>query len=155
MLTEEGVADMKENFTALIGSQLPLPTEEQRTRAAEQLEQFYFGDEGFSTEDMQAVVDISLACELRRLLSDVYFIQQADSFARAVANFSNIPVYFYYFSYNGTGYIEYGMMHAGETSYLFPKGILGPDTDTNSNDGKVASQLTTLWTNYPKYGYVL
>ncbi|XP_047122184.1 uncharacterized protein LOC124805662 [Schistocerca piceifrons] len=149
MLTAEGVADMKENFTALIGSQLPLPTEEQRTRAAEQLEQLYFGDEGFSTEDMQAVVDMP------GLLSDVYFIQPADSFARAVANFSNIPVYFYYFSYNGTGYIEYGMMHAGETSYLFPKGILGPDTDPNSNDGKVASQLTTLWTNFRKYWYVL
>ncbi|XP_049938802.1 cholinesterase 1-like [Schistocerca serialis cubense] len=143
ILTEEGIADMKENFTALIGSQLPLPTEEQRTRAAEQLEQFYFGDEGFSTEDMQAVVD---------LFSDVYFIQPADSFARAVANSSNIPVHFYYFSYNGTGSIEYGMMHAGETAYLFPNGVLGPDTDPNSNDGKVASQLTTLWTNFPKYG---
>ncbi|XP_047004792.1 acetylcholinesterase-like [Schistocerca americana] len=61
LLTEVGIADMKENFTALVGSQLPLPTEEQRTRAAQQLEQFYFGDDGFSTDDMQAVVDVSIS----------------------------------------------------------------------------------------------
>ncbi|XP_049938803.1 cholinesterase 1-like, partial [Schistocerca serialis cubense] len=139
LLTEAGEADMKENFTMLIGSQLPLPTEEQRTRAAEQLQQFYFGDEGFSMDQMQAVVD---------LLSDMYFIHPADSFARAVANSSSIPVYFYYFDYNGTGSTNYGMVHAGETIYLFAQS----DADPNSNDGKVSNQLTTLWTNLPKYG---
>ncbi|XP_049765629.1 juvenile hormone esterase-like [Schistocerca cancellata] len=139
LLTEAGEADMKENFTALIGSQLPLPTEEQRTRAAEQLERFYFGDEGFSMDQMQAVID---------LLSDMYFIHPADSFARAVANSSSIPVHFYYFDYNGTGSTDYGMVHAGEIIYLFAQS----DADPNSNDGKVSNQLTTLWTNLPKYG---
>ncbi|XP_049938705.1 carboxylesterase 5A-like [Schistocerca serialis cubense] len=134
---------MMENFTAMIGPQLPLPTEEQRTRAAEQLEQFYFGDEGFSMEQMQSVID---------LFSDVYFINAADSFARAVVNSSTIPVFFYYFDYNGTGSTEYGMQHGGEGSYLFPSVLLGPDTDPNSNDGKVADQLTRLWTNFAKYG---
>ncbi|XP_049766361.1 acetylcholinesterase-like [Schistocerca cancellata] len=143
LLTEAGVADMKENFTAMIAPQLPLPTGEQRTRAAEQLEQFYFGDEGFSMEQMQSVID---------LFSDVYFINAADSFARAVVNASTIPVFFYYFDYNGTGSTEYGMQHGGEGSYLFPSVLLGPDTDPNSNDGKVADQLTSLWTNFAKYG---
>ncbi|XP_049938804.1 carboxylesterase 5A-like [Schistocerca serialis cubense] len=64
LLTEAGQTDMKENFTALIGSQLPLPTEEQRTRAAEQLEKFYFGDEGFSMDQMQAVVDVIITHSL-------------------------------------------------------------------------------------------
>ncbi|XP_047122185.1 esterase FE4-like [Schistocerca piceifrons] len=99
-LTEAKIADLKENFTMLIGSQLPLPTEEQRTRAAEQLQQFYFGDEGFSTDDMQAVID---------LFSDLYFIQSADSFARTVANSNSLPVHFYFFEYNGTGSTDYGM----------------------------------------------
>ncbi|XP_049790826.1 juvenile hormone esterase-like [Schistocerca nitens] len=141
-LTEAKIADLKENFTMLIGSQLPLPTEEQRTRAAEQLEQFYFGDEGFSTDDMQAVID---------LFSDLYFIQSADSFARTVANSNSLPVHFYFFEYNGTGSTDYGMKHAGETPYLFPSNSSGPDTDPNSNDGQVADLLTTLWTNFPKY----
>ncbi|XP_049837320.1 cholinesterase 1-like [Schistocerca gregaria] len=143
LLTEAGVADMKENFTAMIAPQLPLPTEEQRIRAAEQLEHFYFGDEGFSMEQMQSVID---------LFSDVYFINAADSFARAVVNSTAIPVFFYYFDYNGTGSTEYGMQHGGEGSYLFPSVLLGPDTDPNSNDGKVADQLTRLWTNFAKYG---
>ncbi|XP_047122180.1 venom carboxylesterase-6-like [Schistocerca piceifrons] len=143
LLTEAGEADMKENFTMLIGSQLPLPTEEQRTRAAEQLEKFYFGDEGFSMDQMQAVVD---------LLSDLFFIYPADSFARAVANSSSVPVHFYYFDYNGTGSSDYGMIHAGETTFLFAGGLFKPDTDPNSDDGKVSNQLTTLWTNLPKYG---
>ncbi|XP_049765750.1 cholinesterase 1-like [Schistocerca cancellata] len=142
LLTEAGIADMKENFTALVGSQLPLPTEEQRTRAAEQLEQFYFGDEGFSTDDMQAVVD---------LFSDLYFIQPANSFARAVVDSSSIPVHFYYFDYNGPGYTKYGMIHAGETTYLFSDGLFKPGTEPNSNDLKVSDQMTTLWTNLPKY----
>ncbi|XP_047003833.1 juvenile hormone esterase-like [Schistocerca americana] len=143
LLTQAGIADMKENFTALVGSQLPLPTEEQRTRAAEQLEQFYFGDEGFSMDQMQAVID---------LFSDLYFIQPADSFARAVANSSSLPIHFYYFGYNGTGSTDYGMVHAGEILYLFPTNSSGPITNPNSNDGKVANQLATLWTNFPKYG---
>ncbi|XP_049791588.1 juvenile hormone esterase-like isoform X3 [Schistocerca nitens] len=143
LLTQAGIADMKENFTALVGSQLPLPTEEQRTRAAEQLEQFYFGDEGFSMGQMQAVID---------LFSDLYFIHPADSFARAVANSSNLPIHFYYFGYNGTGSTDYGMVHAGELLYLFPSNSSGPITNPKSNDGKVASELATLWTNFPKYG---
>ncbi|XP_047004679.1 probable N-octanoylanthranilate hydrolase AqdA2 [Schistocerca americana] len=93
-VTEAKIADMKENFTMLIGSQLPLPTEEQRVRAAEQLQQFYFADEGFSTDDMQAVID--------------------------------------------------------GKQYLFGSNSSEPDTDPNSNDGKVADLLTTLWTNFPK-----
>ncbi|XP_047122183.1 esterase FE4-like [Schistocerca piceifrons] len=100
LVTEAKIADLKENFTVPIGSQLPLPTEEQRTRAAEQLQQFYFGDEGFSTDDMQAVID---------LFSDLYFIQSADSFARTVANSNSLPVHFYFFEYNGTGSTDYGM----------------------------------------------
>ncbi|XP_049792522.1 cholinesterase-like [Schistocerca nitens] len=98
LLTEAGIADMKENFTALVGSQLPLPTEEQRTRAAQHLEQFFFGDDGFSTDDMQAVID---------LFSDLYFIQPSNSFATAVVDSSSIPVHFYYFDYNGPGYTKY------------------------------------------------
>ncbi|XP_049765246.1 cholinesterase 1-like [Schistocerca cancellata] len=143
IMTEAGIADLKENFTALIGSQLPLPTEEQRTRAAQQLEQFYFGDEGFSTDDMQAVTD---------LFSDLYFMYPGDTFARAVVNTSSLPVYYYYFDYNGTGYTEYGMTHAGEGLYLFPGKSSQPDTDPNSDDGRVANLLATLWTNYGKYG---
>ncbi|XP_047004279.1 juvenile hormone esterase-like [Schistocerca americana] len=142
IMTEAGIADLMENFTALIGSQLPLPTEEQRTRAAEQLEQFYFGDEGFSTDDMQAVTD---------LFSDLYFMYPGDTFARAVVNTSSLPVHYYYFDYNGTGNTEYGMKHVGELLYLFPGNSPQPDTDPNSDDGRVANLLTTLWTNFGKY----
>ncbi|XP_049837472.1 uncharacterized protein LOC126282070 [Schistocerca gregaria] len=82
----------------------------------------------------------------------MFFIHPADSFARAVVNSSSVHVHFYYFDYNGTGSSDYGMIHAGETTFLFAGGLFKPDTDPNSDDGKVSNQLTTLWTNLSKYG---
>ncbi|XP_049792028.1 juvenile hormone esterase-like isoform X2 [Schistocerca nitens] len=134
-------ADVRENFTELVGSQLQLPTVEEQTDAAVKLENFYFGDEGFSIDNTQAVYD---------MVSDMYFIQPAEALARTVANTSDLPVYLYYFDYDGYGATQYGMGHAAEASYLFLQN--GPDKDPNSNDGKVTELLTTLWTNFAKYG---
>ncbi|XP_049838018.1 juvenile hormone esterase-like [Schistocerca gregaria] len=142
ILTDEAyAADMRENFTLLVGSQLPLPTVEEQTQAAVKVENFYFGEEGFSVDNTQAVYD---------MFSDMNFIQPTEEFARTVANTSDLPVYLYYFDYDGYGANEYGMSHAAESKYLFLS--FGPKMDPNSNDGKVIELLTTLWTNFAKYG---
>ncbi|XP_049792029.1 acetylcholinesterase-like [Schistocerca nitens] len=142
ILTDEAfAADMRENFTLLVGSQLPLPTVEEQTEAAVKVENFYFGEEGFSVNNTQAVYD---------MYSDMDFIQPAEELARIVANTSDLPVYLYYFDYDGYGATEYGMSHAAETQYMFLS--FGPDMDPNSNDGKVIELLTTLWTNFAKFG---
>nr|AJP62554.1 carboxylesterase [Oxya chinensis] len=132
-------ADVRENFTALVGSQLQLATEEEQTEAAVKVQNFYFGDAGFNVEDQQAVFDMT---------SDMYFIQPAEALARTVATTSDLPVYLYYFDYDGYGATETGMGHAQEASYLFLQD--GPDKDPNSNDGKVTELLTSLWTNFAK-----
>nr|AHJ81324.1 carboxylesterase [Locusta migratoria] len=138
---EDYAEDVRENFTELVGSQLQLP-EELQADAALELENFYFAGEGFSINDTQAVYD---------MVSDMYFIQPAEFLARTVANTSSdVPVYLYYFDYDGYGADEHGMGHAAEASYLFLQD--GPNKDPNSNDGKMIELLTTLWTNFAKYG---
>ncbi|XP_049792056.1 para-nitrobenzyl esterase-like [Schistocerca nitens] len=143
MQSESVAADLNENFTSLVGSLLPRPTREEQEAAAQQLEDFYFGDQGFSQQQPQAVYD---------MISDLYFIQDTQAFARVVANTSSFPLYYYYFDYDGYGSTEYGMAHAQETGYLFMRVMGGPNKDPNSNDGKILDLLTTLWTNFAKYG---
>nr|AJP62553.1 carboxylesterase [Oxya chinensis] len=142
MESESVAADLNENFTSLVGSLLPRPTREEQAAAAQQLEGFYFGDQGLSQEQPQAIYD---------LLSDLYFIQDTQAFARAVANTSSLPIYFYYFDYDGYGATEYGMAHAQESHYLFMQEEGGPNKDPESDDWKVLQLLITLWTNFAKY----
>ncbi|XP_047122258.1 venom carboxylesterase-6-like [Schistocerca piceifrons] len=61
MQTDEAYAADIESFTLLVGSQLPLPTVEQQTEAAVKVEDFYFGEEGFSVDNTQAVYDMHQA----------------------------------------------------------------------------------------------
>ncbi|XP_049792523.1 venom carboxylesterase-6-like [Schistocerca nitens] len=135
-------SEAAEIFMQSVVDQIPLPTEEERIEAAKRVEEFYFGAEGFRVNKSQAINDI---------YSDMLFIQPAYAFARSAVNTSSLPVYFYYFDYDGWGSTEYGMSHAMEIAYLFP-GTSGPDQDPASNDGKVIQQLTTLWTNFGIYG---
>ncbi|XP_049792057.1 venom carboxylesterase-6-like [Schistocerca nitens] len=135
-------ADLNENFTSLVGSLLPRPTREEQEMAAQRLEDFYFGDQGLSQQQPQAIYD---------MLSDLYFIQDTQAFARTVANTSTLPIYFYYFDYDGYGATEYGMAHAEETHYLFMQEDGGPNKDPESDDWKVLQLLATLWTNFAKY----
>ncbi|XP_049837325.1 juvenile hormone esterase-like [Schistocerca gregaria] len=136
------VSEVSETFVQSVAERLPLPTEEERIEAAKRVEEFYFGAEGFSVNKSQAISDV---------YSDIMFIQPAYAFARSAVNTRSLPVYFYYFDYDGWGSTEYGMIHVMEVAYLFPVAN-GPDKDPASNDGKVSQQLTTLWTNFGKYG---
>ncbi|XP_049938848.1 esterase B1-like [Schistocerca serialis cubense] len=101
-----------------------------------------------TNQDANTAVRRSACC--RQMYSDMGFIQPAEELARIVANTSDLPVYLYYFDYDGYGATEYGMSHAAETQYLFLS--FGPDMDPNSNDVKVIELLTTLWTNFAKFG---
>ncbi|XP_049792475.1 venom carboxylesterase-6-like [Schistocerca nitens] len=99
ILTDEAyAADMRENFTLLVGSQLPVPTVEEQIEAAVKVENFYFEEKGFSVDNTQAVYD---------MFSDMNFIQPTEEFAGTVANTSGLPVYLYYFDYDAYGANEY------------------------------------------------
>ncbi|XP_049800004.1 esterase B1-like [Schistocerca nitens] len=137
------VADVRENFTTLVGQHLHLPTEQQRAEAAAKLQDFYFKGKGFSLEDPQAVYD---------MISDIYYIEPCEAFVQALVKVSSAPVYYYHYDYDGWGYTEYGAPHCIEIYYLFNANYTGPSWDIKTKDGRTRQLLVKLWTNFAKSG---
>ncbi|XP_049947108.1 juvenile hormone esterase-like [Schistocerca serialis cubense] len=138
------VADVRENFTTLVGQHLRLPTKQQRAEAAAKLQDFYFKGKGFSLEDPQAVYD---------MISDIYYIEPCEAFVQALVKVSSAPVYYYHYDYDGWGYTEYGAPHCIEIYYLFNANYTGPSWDIKTKDGRTRQLVVKLWTNFAKFGY--
>lgn len=72
------------------------------------------------------------------------------------------PVYYYYFTYDGSVSFStifgdntksYGVSHADELQYLFPVGEqLFKTTPLSEEDHNMIDVITTLWSNFAKFG---
>ncbi|XP_047506666.1 bile salt-activated lipase-like isoform X1 [Pieris napi] len=72
-------------------------------------------------------------------------------------NHGSDKIYYYVFTYYGGRNLHQiinnlstgGAMHADEVGYIYPSTVLG---DTSSEDQLMVDRITTLWTNFAKYG---
>ncbi|XP_041969252.1 acetylcholinesterase-like [Aricia agestis] len=109
---------------------------------------FYIGDEEISDKVKSELIDF---------LSDVHFNYPAQ---RSIYKYikSGVPnVYHYIFSYDGgrnfvkknLNITDAGVCHADEIGYLFD---ISYDKDFTEEDQLIIDRITTLWTNFVKYG---
>ncbi|XP_063823886.1 juvenile hormone esterase-like [Ostrinia nubilalis] len=112
-------------------------------------QRFYLGDEEVSAEQVMDVIDFD---------SDIHFNHPT---YRSIAKYLDndaANIYFYMFSYVGNrNFVKRknninigGAAHADEIGYLFDISLY-EETPTD-DDQRVIDQMTTLWTNFAKYG---
>lgn len=112
---------------------------------------FYLADEGNNAEDRRPVIDMA---------SDFRFNHPA---IRSVKKFLDNGVgnmFLYVFSYTGgrnlrrigSNVVGGGAVHQDELGYLFDVSFMEKPMDPN--DELIVDRMTTLWTNFVKYGYV-
>ncbi|XP_013162946.1 PREDICTED: esterase FE4-like [Papilio xuthus] len=128
---------------------LTFPTEEERRRVAEHLHRMYFGDEGISQETL---------LQLAKFQGEAYFVNAVIEETEYLLETNDKPVYSYIFGYGGNRNLAKifsgepyrsapGASHADDLFYLFSQGVL-PALFEN----KMIDTMTTLWTNFAKFG---
>lgn len=124
---------------------------DERTENENLIKHFYIGDEEVNEDTKQAIIDFD---------SDIIFnYPTARSILKYVKNDAK-SVYHYVFSYNGGRNVAKnnintnsdGAAHADELGYLFSQTF--NTEEPSPDDQRVIDQITTLWTNFAKYGYV-
>ncbi|XP_046994165.1 venom carboxylesterase-6-like [Schistocerca americana] len=86
------VANLNENFEAVVGPCLHLETTAEQTQAALELRNFYFGNETISLDDPEPLIHLS---------EDIDFFNPTDALVRRIVEVSDLPVYYYEFDYRG------------------------------------------------------
>ncbi|XP_967137.2 juvenile hormone esterase-like [Tribolium castaneum] len=130
--------------------------DETSSRAKEvtnKIRKFYFGASKITESSRFDVVD---------MYTDGWFLNGADEAIRYYLKYGKKPVYYYLFGHRGVASFteifgdkekDYGVCHADELQYLFPIGDgLFPDKPPSPDDKKMAKIMTTLWTNFAKFG---
>lgn len=118
---------------------------------SEILKNFYFGDEPVNEESIREVLDFCL---------DFQYLHPT---LRSMRNFfesGTDRIYSYMLSYVGQrNYFKYlgnitygGVSHADDLSYLFDVSFV--ETVIPNEDRLIIDRMTTLWTNFAKYGLV-
>ncbi|CAB3256517.1 unnamed protein product [Arctia plantaginis] len=110
---------------------------------------FYIGDEAFSAEVEQ---------DLTIFASDFNFNYPAVRTINKYVNSGATNVYYYVFSYDGdrpffkilNNITSPGAGHADEIGYLFDVSFM--DQKPSDEDQLIIDRITTLWTNFAKYG---
>ncbi|XP_041981444.1 acetylcholinesterase-like [Aricia agestis] len=110
---------------------------------------FYLGDDTDRKSNKYKIVDF---------LSDFDFVYPIQRQFKKYARHKNTNVYLYMFSYEGHlnrmkrlfNITDAGATHFDELGYIFTVYYI-PDIP-NSNDQRKIDQMTTLWTNFIKYG---
>lgn len=112
---------------------------------------FYIGDE---TPSMKVANDIT------SFASDFVFNHPTQRAIDAMMEAGPKAVYHYMFSYNGDRSMEpdmnstlQGVAHATDLAYLFDISFLD-GADISESDQLTIDRVTTMWTNFAKYGYV-
>ncbi|XP_041981446.1 juvenile hormone esterase-like [Aricia agestis] len=113
------------------------------------VQHFYLGDDRNFTTNKYKVVDF---------LSDFDFIYPVQREMIKYAKHKNTNVYLYKFSYDGHlnrfkrlyNVTEAGAVHSDELGYIFTIYLI-PDIP-NKYDQRIIEEMTTLWTNFIKYG---
>ncbi|XP_023943111.2 esterase FE4-like [Bicyclus anynana] len=138
------------NGRYLFASDLQFPSESKAMETAKKVHKFYFGDDIISS---RKILNVS------KLYSHLCFEFPAIFEAEYVLNQNNSKVFSYIFNYQGwrnlaklaSGYwFEGGATHGDELFYLFDS-YLYPIVISEA-DRKMIDQITTLWTNFAKYG---
>lgn len=113
-----------------------------------EVRQFFFGDEQIDDSKFKEAID---------LRSDNSFVHNSIRSIRRYLNSGVGNVYLYLFSYDGernfmkrsmNTTIE-GAVHADELGYLFDMSFFG---EPNLEDQLLLDRMTTMWTNFVKYG---
>jgi carboxylesterase type B len=119
-------------------------------KMVENLRHFYIGDKDLNEDVKWDLIDF---------VTDFVFMHPALRQFRNFAAGVN-AIYYYTFSYNGNrnlfksryGITEGGAAHTDELGYLFDVSFF-EDIPTKE-DQLIIDRITTLWTNFAKYGYV-
>lgn len=112
---------------------------------------FYIGDETFSAEVKK---------ELTMFASDFNFNYPTVRTINKYVDSGATNIYYYVFSYDGgrpffkirNNITSPGAMHADDIGYLFDVSFL--DQKPSDEDQLIIDRITTLWTDFAKYGYV-
>ncbi|XP_063822408.1 cholinesterase 2-like [Ostrinia nubilalis] len=121
---------------------------EHLARVAENVRQFYIGDEDISA---------SMKWEISDFSSDFFFNHPNYRFIQKYLENGGNNVYHYLFSYDGDrnfvkrrlNITDSGASHADEITYLFD--FTPFNESPTSDDQLVIDRMTTLWTNFVKY----
>lgn len=114
--------------------------EEHLKVAAKNVRHFYIGDKVISSED---------TLDLKKFESDFDFNHPLHRTVSRLLEQNAKPIYQYIFNYVGDTEAD-GAVHSAELNYLFE--LAGVSTQKNEQDQLVIDRMTTLWTNFIKYG---
>lgn len=147
--TESEEMLLSRNERYLFASDLLFSSEEEGMVVAKRVRKFYFGDDEISTKK---ILNVS------KLYSQLYF-EVPMIFETEFLTRSKIKVYNFIFNYNGWRNVlkwtsgfwnEEGATHGDDLFYIWD-GDLFPKVFTQA-DRKMIYEITTLWTNFAKYG---
>ncbi|XP_069354734.1 esterase FE4-like isoform X2 [Maniola hyperantus] len=146
--TEEMLESRNERY--LFASDLHFSSEKEAMMIAKKVQKFYFGDDEIS---------ITKVLNVSKLYSQLYFEIPAIFETEYLLSRRKSKVYNYIFNYHGWRNIlkmtsgfwyEDGATHGDDIFYLF-NGDLFPVV-ISIDDWKMIDQITSLWTNFAKYG---
>ncbi|XP_041976559.1 esterase FE4-like [Aricia agestis] len=138
------------NGRYLFASDLSFPSPDEAMAVSTKVKEFYFEDKKIGLETILNVSDLytHVFFEMPVILETELYTQRIKS-----------PVYNYIFDYSGgrnfmkkfSGYADQpGACHGDDMAYLFD-GYLLP-FKINSEDAKIIDYMTTMWTNFAKFG---
>jgi bile salt-stimulated lipase len=140
----------KMNFYAALPRDLEFPTQKQKIETANKLQKLYMGDEKITKETL-----VRFSFYEGESCITYPVIAATD----ILASTNNMPVYSYKFSYDGWmnyaklyfGYsAQPGATHADELFFMFKFGL--PLLLHEYNDWDIVQKMSTMWTNFAKYG---
>lgn len=146
--TEESLLGKNNMF--LFASDLEFTSLEKAHEVDKKLKEFYFGT---------GKINIDVKFKVSELCTHLYFETPIMLEAELLLKSSMAPVYNYIFNYSGgRNFLKYklgfasqpGACHADELLYLFD-GYIWPYS-INDEDQKMIDFMTTVWTNFAKYG---
>ncbi|CAG5055744.1 unnamed protein product [Parnassius apollo] len=125
------------------------PSHKERRKVSAKLQKLYFGDEKISQETILG---------LAKFQGDAYISSSILEETEYILKNNDKPIYNYIFNYNGRRNLAKifsgdpfrsasGAAHADELFYLFSQGLL-----PSLFESKMIDKLTTLWTNFAKFG---
>nr|QEE13690.1 carboxylesterase 10 [Mythimna separata] len=139
------------NKRTLFGEDLIFASKDEENKLSRKVKEYYFGKEQISEKNIMKLSDL-----YTHLNFEVPMILEAEKMARTI----DAPVYSYYFTYSGgrnfvkvatTRYPnEKGACHGDDLLYIF-NSLVWPYR-VNDKDKIIIDRLTTMLTNFAKYG---
>ncbi|CAG9560788.1 unnamed protein product [Danaus chrysippus] len=150
-ITDETFKDLDgRKERSLFADDLQFSSTDEEFVKSKEVEKLYFENNKLNVKELVKISGI-----FGHLYFEIPVIMESENFV----NTSNSKVYNYHFNYSGkrnylkwaTGYHnETGASHGDDLFYLFRGSLLPPVY--NKEDQKVVNYITTLWTNFAKYG---